>query len=189
MLFQGESPYLRDTYRYTPLLAFFLQPNLLLFDSFGKLVFITLDMVCAFLILKINGASASTNKDGNLQGICFWFYNPITIAISSRGNAESIMSTLVLAFIYYFKKESYFTAGALYALSIHFKIYPLAYGLVLLVVFVRSALVNDHGHRVHLNATNVFRNLGGIVLNPNLLKFLLAFLLVMVSSTVYFYYR
>lgn len=187
---KGESPYLRDTYRYTPLLAFFLQPNLLVNESFGKLIFVTLDMVCAFLILKINGAnkSTTTNKDGNLQGICFWFYNPITIAISSRGNAESIMSTLVLAFVYYFKKESYFVAGALYALSIHFKIYPLAYGLILLVVFVRSSLVDTRGQYLDLNAAKIFRNLSRVILNPNLFKFGIAFQLVIVSSTLYFYY-
>ena len=146
-------------------------------------------MVCAYLILKINRSNRTSNKDGNLQGICFWFYNPITIAISSRGNAESIMSTLVLAFIYYFKKECYFAAGALYALSIHFKIYPLAYGLILLVVFVRSSLVDNRGQHIDLNVTNIFRNLGKVIFNPNLFKFGTAFLLVIVSSTIYFYYR
>ena len=70
-----------------------MQPNIFLNNSFGKVVFILFDIVCGCLILKINQNEHSKpdNIDkkmaeqnqlkNNLIPICFWFYNPITIAI------------------------------------------------------------------------------------------------------------
>jgi phosphatidylinositol glycan class M len=126
-IYQGLSPYYRDTYRYTPLLAILMQPNIFWFESFGKFLFILFDLICGYLIIKINDTQ-SNNKDNvvNIMAISFWFYNPITIAISSRGNAESLMAFLVLAFIYFFKIGSLILAGFFYAFSLHFKIYPVS---------------------------------------------------------------
>jgi hypothetical protein len=96
-IYQGQSPYNRDTYRYTPFLAFIMQPNVFLNISFGKFIFIVFDVLCGFLIIKINDKKSITELNSeNLKKnqkhtsrviknriipICFWFYNPITIAI------------------------------------------------------------------------------------------------------------
>ncbi len=102
-----------------------MQPNIFLFESFGKFVFIFFDLICGYLIIKINDTQTNARHDlVNIIAISFWFYNPITIAISSRGNAESLMAFLVLAFIYFFKINSLILAGFFYAFSLHFKIYP-----------------------------------------------------------------
>lgn len=141
ILKKGGSPYLRDTYRYTPLLAFLMQPNIFLNKSFGKILFIIFDLICGYLIMKINQMGCKKQDNLNrvvLVPLYFWFYNPITIAISSRGNAESLMSFLVLLFVFYLKKRSYIAAGILYALSIHFKIYPVTYGLAVLFYLLKT---------------------------------------------------
>jgi phosphatidylinositol glycan class M len=80
-------------------------------------------LLCGLLILKINRLNKA-EKSSELAALCFWFYNPITITIASRGNAESIMSFLVLAFILLLKNNYFLMSGLVYALSIHFKIYP-----------------------------------------------------------------
>lgn len=166
---QGESPYERDTYRYTPLLATILQPNITLTPSFGKLLFILFDMLCGYLIIKINQLNHDSKSD--LESIIFWFYNPITIAISSRGNAESLMAFLVLALIYFVRKENFFLAGLFYAISIHFKIYPVIYGLAILL------------HITQFKTLNPLR----LILNKNLWIFGITFIMALSSITLFFY--
>ena len=170
-LLKGKSPYDRETYRYTPLLAIMLQPNIWLWKGFGKLVFIAFDLLCGLAILKIN----TSNR---LASICFWFYNPITIIISSRGSAESIMSFIVLAFLWSFEQRNYFQAGFLYALAIHFKIYPLIYSLAIVFNLCNS----------------VSEDAGGIlskvwVLLQRALKFGVTFIGTLTALTYYFYYK
>ena len=57
---KGQSPFLRHTYRYTPLLAYALTPNAI-FPWFGKMIFIIGDMLTGVIIsklLKISGFSS-----------------------------------------------------------------------------------------------------------------------------------
>lgn len=45
---QGLSPYLRSTYRYSPLLAWTLVPNVLLHPVWGKTLFCAADLLAAW---------------------------------------------------------------------------------------------------------------------------------------------
>lgn len=160
-------------------------PNSAIHDAFGKLLFVALDLVAAYLVLVIikhektlNQSDRALTKKTHLVALEFALLNPITLAISSRGNAESIMACLVLAFVFYLKKKAYIRAGLLYGLAIHFKIYPITYALVVLF------------HLVQLNKLR-FNDLGSIrsrvLLNAGLYKFGLAALATLISLTLVFY--
>lgn len=45
---KGLSPYLRSTYRYSPLLAWTLVPNVLLHPAWGKTLFCAADLLAAW---------------------------------------------------------------------------------------------------------------------------------------------
>jgi phosphatidylinositol glycan class M len=48
---RGMSPYLRETYRYTPLKAIIMLPNVYLFPQIGKILFSVLDVMSIHLYL------------------------------------------------------------------------------------------------------------------------------------------
>ncbi|CAG5133794.1 unnamed protein product, partial [Candidula unifasciata] len=125
---QGESPYMRATYRYTPLLAWALTPNVWLGLFFGKLIFITFDILVGHTIYRLVihlGHDRYTARNCALV----WLLNPLPIAVSSRGNAESVMAYLVLMTLLYLVQGRVMASAAFYALAIHFKIYPVIYAL------------------------------------------------------------
>ncbi|XP_068795380.1 GPI mannosyltransferase 1 [Struthio camelus] len=125
----GRSPYGRATYRYTPLLAWLLTPNVCLAEAFGKLLFVAGDVAAAgvaYQALLQRGAAA-----GQACACCAaaWLFNPLPMAVSSRGNAEALVALLVLAALYYVEGGSLGKAAACYGLAVHVKIYPLTYAL------------------------------------------------------------
>ena len=149
----GSSPYNRATYRYTPLLAILMSPNSFLHPYFGKLFFSICDLVVGGLLIKIlqqerpfhrgkledegatNLGQPFIKKGENLKNIAawFWFFNPLTLTISTRGNAESFQAILVLATFFFVIKGWNVVGGIFYGLAIHFKVYPLIYGLPVLL--------------------------------------------------------
>ena len=50
LVWRGRSPFERPTYRYTPLLAALLTPNVWLHPAFGKLLFATADLLVGELV-------------------------------------------------------------------------------------------------------------------------------------------
>ncbi|CAG9808102.1 unnamed protein product [Chironomus riparius] len=49
-IYNGKSPFNRNTYRYTPLLAIFLLPNIYIHRCFGKILFSLFDLMIAVII-------------------------------------------------------------------------------------------------------------------------------------------
>ncbi|XP_046880326.1 GPI mannosyltransferase 1 isoform X1 [Hypomesus transpacificus] len=125
---QGESPYRRPTYRYTPLLAWLLTPNIYLNPMFGKLLFVACDLLSGLLLHHIlclrgsDGAAAS-------RVTSLWLLNPLPVGVSTRGNAESLLAALVLGTLLCLERRRLGPAAALYGLSVHMKIYPVTYAL------------------------------------------------------------
>ena len=58
-----------------------------------------------------------------------WLYNPLVFTVSARGNAESIVVSLVLVTLHLFREKVFVLAGIAFGLSIHFKIYPIIYSI------------------------------------------------------------
>ncbi|CAO3677922.1 unnamed protein product [Rhizopus microsporus] len=132
---QGQSPYARETYRYTPLLAILLTPNIYLFRSFGKCLFVAADLIVGYLIHCILLLRGMPSKRA-LFFDALWLLNPIVANISTRGNAESLLGCMVLGTLYLMlqKRTHFYGACALFGLSVHFKIYPVIYAIPLLVL-------------------------------------------------------
>lgn len=180
-ILEGKSPYDRHTYRYSPLVALILIPNITLHHSFGKVLFSLVDIVVAILIRlivrnsleeyeryksktqseqqkyreskkpfsikhrkrprqsykKISSQTLKhdmTNKryfDNTVNiSMLVWLYNPLTIAVGTRGNCDSLAGFLVLLTLYTLQcKHWYFIAGIIHGISVHFRIYPIIYSL------------------------------------------------------------
>ena len=126
----GDSPYARATYRYTPLLAYMMIPNLLLFRAFGKLLFVTCDLLAGILIFKILTAR-KVPPERATRCSAVWLLNPFVATISTRGSAESVLAVLVLSTFYAVLRKKLWTSSVLFGISVHFKIYPIIYAVPL----------------------------------------------------------
>ncbi|KAL8978697.1 MAG: hypothetical protein Q9177_006331, partial [Variospora cf. flavescens] len=130
---QGRSPYERETYRYTPLLAWLLIPTSWqnpLWFSFGKVLFAVSDVVAGWLIVRIlqssSGAAMSTERA--LKYASIWLLNPMVATISTRGSSEGLLGVMVVALLWAVTFRRIGLAGVLLGLAVHFKIYPFIYG-------------------------------------------------------------
>ncbi|XP_051980666.1 GPI mannosyltransferase 1 [Xyrauchen texanus] len=125
---QGTSPYNRSTFRYTPLLAFILTPNILLNVHFGKLLFCAADLLCGLLVFRLL-ALRGVSRSSALVYCGLWLLNPLPIGVSTRGNAESLLAALVLSTLLCLESKRRTAAALLFGLSVHMKIYPVTYAL------------------------------------------------------------
>ncbi len=106
-----ESPYERETYRYTPLLAILMIPNVKIWYPIGKFLLSTIDVSVGYLIEKLLKIQSKQSNEEKTFGevlkeerdeafYCyaslFYLYNPLTIVICTRGSADCIITFLVL---------------------------------------------------------------------------------------------
>ena len=137
----GQSPFDRITYRYTPLLAYMMTPNWLLFYEFGKFVFSILDLLCAYLLDKIL-TKLSVPSSTRTFAISIWLFFPLTAIISTRGSADCLIVFLSLLTLYYVLEERYNLAAIVYGIAVHFKIYPIIYAIPLFLFIKRLLQMN-----------------------------------------------
>lgn len=136
----NESPFLRATYRYTPLLAWLLLPTANnsneLWFSFGKFIFIVCDLITGYLIML-----SLPSKFTMLSTI--WLLNPMVITISTRGSSESLLTCFILLSSYLLIRSNgknnllISLSGLVLGISIHLKIYPFIY-IPTFVLFIDS---------------------------------------------------
>jgi len=127
---QGQSPYDRITYRYTPLLAYMMLPNFLLFYEFGKILFASFDIIAAILLGKILDKYGEESKN-KTYAVALWVLYPLSIIISTRGSADSLIVMLSLLALYLIICEKYILGAVVFGLAVHFKIYPIIYAVPL----------------------------------------------------------
>ncbi|RCK58770.1 GPI mannosyltransferase 1 [Candida viswanathii] len=129
-VYHGQSPYLRETYRYTPLLAMMLVPDNFgeHWYHFGKVLFMVSDLITGLIVLRLlkRNRKLSGRKVMVLSSI--WLLNPMVITISTRGSAESVLTVMIMLSLYYLLvKKSVVTSAFWLGFAIHFKIYPIIY--------------------------------------------------------------
>ncbi|KAK9472550.1 PIG-M-domain-containing protein [Dipodascopsis tothii] len=121
----GGTPYDRETYRYTPILAWLLLPTTQYF-WFGKLLFAAGDIVAGWLMLRIF-QRRGLPKERALKYAAVWLYNPMVAIISTRGSSEGLLGAMVIALLWAVYESKIVLAGLLAGYAVHFKIYPIIY--------------------------------------------------------------
>lgn len=124
----GQSPYDRETYRYTPLLAWLLLPTTWssTWFSFGKILFAVGDIVAGWLIVLVLRGQDMDMKRA-LKFACIWLLNPMVATISTRGSSEGLLGIMVMALLWAVLNRRIVLAGVILGLAVHFKIYPFIY--------------------------------------------------------------
>ncbi|KAG6791146.1 hypothetical protein POTOM_000258 [Populus tomentosa] len=112
LMANGESPYKRTTYRYSPLLAFLLTPNSFIHRSWGKFIFSAADLFVGSFIQYIL-KKREVPEDMCLYSVMVWLLNPFTFTIGTRNIVQ---------------------AAFWYGLVVHFRIYPIIYALPIVLV-------------------------------------------------------
>ena len=127
----GSSPYNRDTYRYPPILAWFLIPTSWggAWFLFGKVLFALADVLAGFLAFQSLRSSYGLSTDRALKFASVWLLNPMVANISTRGSSEGVLGVLVSGLVWAVLNRRVYLAGVLLGLATHFKIYPFVYGV------------------------------------------------------------
>lgn len=148
------TPYERETYRYTPLLAWLLLPTANWFFSFGKVLFAIGDIIAGILILQIliKAMKVPTHK-AVLYTSAVWLWNPMVSIISTRGSSEGLLGAIVMALLYAVSTNRLLTAGLVAGFAVHFKIYPIIY-----IPTVIWSLSSNSAYEDRKNARNPKRN-------------------------------
>lgn len=128
-VYEGYSPYKRETYRYTPLLSWLLVPNALggYWYSFGKIIFMIGDLITGVVIVKLLRTERRLNANYTAIFASIWLLNPMVITISTRGSSESILTVIIMMAVYLLFRGSLTLSSILLGISIHFKLYPIIY--------------------------------------------------------------
>jgi phosphatidylinositol glycan class M len=112
------TPFARATYRYSPLLAYAVLPNLLV-GVFGKLLFSAADLVAGVQSYRLAEAAAAGAAGGggvggssNLESTAAvlaraagwwaaaaWLFNPFTATVSTRGSCDSLAVVMLLGLL------------------------------------------------------------------------------------------
>jgi phosphatidylinositol glycan class M len=126
----GQSPYARDTYRYTPLLAWLIYPTVWpgrFWFSFGKILFAVGDVAAGWMMFRILKEYRKMGDESALKFASIWLLNPMVATISTRGSSEGLLGVFVTALLWAVLAKRIAVAGFLLGCAVHFKIYPFIY--------------------------------------------------------------
>ncbi len=132
-VYNNQSPYERNTYRYTPLLAWMLTPNVFWFAEFGKVLFSLCDVYCGKLVYSILH-KRKCSENFTLQMTALYLFNPLTMAISTRGSCDALANALVLFSLKSLMFGTILSSAVSFGLAVHFRMYPIIYAVPFIVV-------------------------------------------------------
>ena len=121
----GGSPYVRETYRYTPFIAMLFAQCMRLGIS-PKMLFVAADTLTALVL-------ARCSRTRRLQTAAFWLLNPLQIVISSRGNFDSLTTLAIAGVLLAHRRRRPVLLGFLLGFAVHFRIYPIIYAIPFLL--------------------------------------------------------
>ncbi|KAF1838806.1 hypothetical protein BDW02DRAFT_564655 [Decorospora gaudefroyi] len=127
---RGQSPFARDTYRYTPLLAWLIYPTVWpgrFWFSFGKILFAIGDVAAGWMMFRILKEYRKMGDERALKFASIWLLNPMVATISTRGSSEGLLGVFVTALLWAVLAKRMPLAGFLLGFAVHFKIYPFIY--------------------------------------------------------------
>lgn len=159
----GRSPYDRQTYRYTPLVAYMMLPNILYHPMCGKLLLCAADVLAAWLIYQMVSFDKTRRRTNAPLAAAVWLYNPFTVAISSRGSFEPVQCCLVHLSLWLALKRRYLLCGLVWGFSVHMKMYTIIYGLAFYIwanIYTSASGLRD---MIIPNVSRVFLGLGALL--------------------------
>lgn len=146
---EGQSPYERFTYRYPPLLAILMVPNIKYNYQIGKVIFSLFDSLIVYMIYLILEESNMISNTANSQNSSqddqsfvrepvssgstssasswLWALNPVSINICTRGSSDAISNLGILLYIHLIHKDYVFVSGILFGVLIYWRLYPIIY--------------------------------------------------------------
>ena len=119
----GDSPYERDTFRYSPVLAFTCVLNVTSHPLVGKAFFVVWDLVSWVLIKKVLSQQGGSETKSLSAA---YLFNPYTITMSTRCSCESLTAFLLMLIVcclqceYTFRAASCFAFATLFACILSF---------------------------------------------------------------------
>ncbi|ODV90163.1 glycosyltransferase family 50 protein [Tortispora caseinolytica NRRL Y-17796] len=123
-VYNGSSPYMRETYRYTPLLAWLLCPTVYWF-TFGKVLFCIGNIIAGILLYKTLCRRLPATVAANYSAL--WLLNPMAAQISTRGSSEGLLDAIVICSLYLFESGNLTWSALVTGFAIHLKLYPIIY--------------------------------------------------------------
>ncbi|RAR15427.1 glycosyltransferase family 50 protein [Stemphylium lycopersici] len=129
---RGQPPYARDTYRYTPVLAWLIYPTTWsgkFWFSFGKILFAIGDVATGWMMFRILKEYKKMGDERALKFASIWLLNPMVATISTRGSSEGLLGVFVTALVWAVLAKQIPLAGCLLGFAVHFKIYPFIYAV------------------------------------------------------------
>ncbi|GJP48945.1 hypothetical protein CLOM_g8216 [Closterium sp. NIES-68] len=153
----GRSPYERYTYRYSPLLAWILVPNVLLHPLWGKLFFSAADLLVGHQIrslLLLRGIS------DHVAVLCAatWLFNPFTVTIATRGNCDALAAALILQVLLGLLQGNIISSAFWFGIVVHFRVYPIIYSLPFVLYLFHTYPLRNNTSLGASSLTNSLRN-------------------------------
>ncbi|KAL0273702.1 UNVERIFIED_CONTAM: hypothetical protein PYX00_006321 [Menopon gallinae] len=187
----GGSPYERHTYRYPPLLAWLLVPNILIHITWGKLLFSFVDVLISILIYALVKFQGYSDRASQICSFT-WIFNPLSIIIATRGNSDSIIALVVLLSVYFISRRQTFLSGMFLALAIHIRLYPIVFSLPLYLSIKSKEMSQQCTETGCWNRMIFYLKRTCLCLFPNKTQFILVIscisTLILLTASCYFLY-